>query len=86
MNEPYTDFSWRVAELEEKLAELGEELSGLENRLGIMRDALEAAAYVCEGVAVAPNRPETVAPSYARSVAKQCRRALEPHSPKLGAT
>lgn len=46
-------------------------------RIGTVRDALAAAAYVCEGVAAAPDRPETVAPKYARSVAKQCRRALD---------
>lgn len=48
----------------------------LETERGIMRDALDAAAYVCEGVARAPARPEHVHPKYARSVAGQCRRAL----------
>jgi hypothetical protein len=65
---------------------LARKVSELQNRIALMRDALDDAAYICERVAAAPARPETSAPSYARSVAWQCRRVLAiDKARKLGA-
>ncbi len=44
-----------------------ERITDLETLVVVVRDALEAAAYVCDGVAEAPSRPETVAPGHARA-------------------